>query len=177
MKETNFIISLTTLPPRIEHLGLVLDSLCKQDYENYEVHLNVPTETKFDGKYSEDLSHFDYGDKLKIFYVDDVGAVTKLYYTLLRSESPEQRIITVDDDFVYNKQMLLEYNEYIHDNPEISDDVFGFAGVYPVLETPTDGNLDCIGALDEPTRVGIVEGYKSVCYKRSHFNDDFFKNG
>ena len=78
MQETNFIISLTTLPPRFKHLRNVLDSLCNQDYSNYEVHLNVPKETKFDGKYSEDLSQFDYGDKLKIFYLDD----TKLYYTL-----------------------------------------------------------------------------------------------
>ena len=67
---------------------------------------------------------------------------------------------------------------YIEDNPEITEGVFGFAGVYPMLESgPTNGDLDCIGAVSEPTRVGIVEGYKSVCYKRSHFNDDFFENG
>lgn len=173
-----FIISLTTLPPRIKHLKLVLDSLCNQEYDNYEVHLNVPKETQFDGEYTEDLSKFDYGDKLKVFYVDDVGAVTKLYYTLLRSESDDQRIITVDDDFIYDRYMLAEYNQYIDDNPQISEGVFGFAGVYPIHSSgPTDGTLECIGALREPTRVGIVEGYKSVCYKRSHFNDDFFENG
>ena len=53
---------------------MVLDSLCGQPYDNYEVHLNVPKETKFDGEYKEDLSKYDYGDKLKIFYVEDVGA-------------------------------------------------------------------------------------------------------
>ena len=177
MAETNFIVSLTTLPPRFKHLRNVLDSLCNQDYSNYEVHLNVPKETKFDGKYSEDLSQFDYGDRLKIFYVDDIGAVTKLYYTLLRSENPNQRIITVDDDFIYNSSMLSEYDDYIKNNKDITDNVFGFAGVYPVLVNPTDGKLDCVGALEEPMRVGIVEGYNSVCYKRSHFTDDFFENG
>jgi hypothetical protein len=177
MQETNFIISLTTLPPRVQHLNLVLDSLCNQDYTNYEVHLNIPKETQFDGKYTYDLTHLNYGDKLKIFYVDDVGAVTKLYYTLLRTEDPNQRIITVDDDFIYSKQMLSEYNLYITENTRIADGVFGFAGVYPVLNEPTNGDLDCVGALSEPMKVGIVEGYKSVCYKRSHFNQDFFENG
>ena len=55
MQETNFIISLTTLPPRFKHLKMVLDSLCEQAYDNYEVHLNVPKETKFDGEYKNIL--------------------------------------------------------------------------------------------------------------------------
>jgi len=177
MEETKFIISLTTLPPRFKHLDKVLKSLCNQTYDNYEVHLNVPIETKFDGKYSEDLSKFNYGNRLKIFYVEDLGAVTKLYYTLRRTENPNQRIITVDDDFIYNTSMLSEYDDYIKNNEEISKSVFGFAGVYPVYDTPTDGSLECIGAVKDPIRVGIVEGYNSVCYMRKHFNEDFFKNG
>jgi hypothetical protein len=36
MKETKFIISLTTLPERLTDLKLVLDSLCNQNYSNYE---------------------------------------------------------------------------------------------------------------------------------------------
>jgi hypothetical protein len=177
MEETNFIISLTTLPPRFKYLNNVLNSLCNQDYSNYEVHLNVPKETKFDGKYTADLSKLNYGNRLKIFYVDDIGAVTKLYYTLLRSKNENQRIITVDDDFIYNSQMLSEFDNYIKNNKDIAEDVFGYGGVYPVLDTPTDGKLDCVGALKTATRVGIVEGYNGVCYKRSHFTDDFFENG
>ena len=105
MEETNFIISLTTLPNRIKYLKIVIDALCNQKYDNYEVHLNVPINTKFDGKYEADLEHLK-NDKLKIFFVEDVGAVTKLYYTLLRTTNPEQRIITVDDDFIYNEDII-----------------------------------------------------------------------
>ena len=96
----------------------------------------------------------------------------------LAEKKGEQRIITVDDDFIYDKYMLSEYNLYIQENPKISEGVIGFAGVYPIHKSgPTDGTLDCIGALKEPQRVGITEGYKSVCYKRSHFSKDFFENG
>lgn len=170
MEETNFIISLTTLPSRFKNLNLVLNSLCNQKYSNYEVHLNVSKEIMYD------MPKLLYSN-LKIFYVMDVGAVTKLYYTLQRCISLEQRIITVDDDFIYNKFMLLEYDNYIKNNSEITKNVFGFAGIYPVLNIPTDGKLNCIGALSKPVRVGIVEGYKSVCYKRNHFNNDFFSSG
>jgi glycosyltransferase involved in cell wall biosynthesis len=174
MEETNFIISLTTLPNRIKHLKRVIDSLCNQKYDNYEVHLNVPTETQFDGTYDADLEHLK-NDKLKIFFVEDVGAVTKLYYTLLRTNNAEQRIITVDDDLIYDEYMLDEYNYQITKN---SNDVIGFTGIYPVERSyKANGTLDFVGPVSEPMEVGILEGYKSVCYMRKHFTADFFKNG
>lgn len=174
MEETKFIISLTTLPNRIQHLKRVIESLCNQKYDNYEVHLNVPKETQFDGKYEANLNYLQ-NDRLKIFYVDDVGAVTKLYHTLKRTTELTQRIITVDDDLIYSEYMLDEYNYQITQN---SEDVIGFAGIYPTYNGyKCDGTLDFVGPVNEYTCVGILEGYKSVCYMRKHFTDDFFENG
>lgn len=169
--ETNFIISLTTLPNRSANINDVLLSLCSQNYDNYEVHLNVPKQTEFDGSYNIDFPFIKH-DKLKIFYVDDVGAITKIYYTLKRTYSPSQRIISVDDDFIYSPDMLSIYNYSIQHLP---DAVLGFAGIYPIgLES--NGDLNCIGCLEPGNycEVGILEGYKSICYRRDFFDDEFF---
>lgn len=172
-----YIISLTTLPNRIHNIKNVLYSLCNQEYDNYEVHLNVPKITKYDGDFdiSFDFKGFENDDRLKVFYVEDIGAITKIYYTLKRSEDPEQRIISVDDDFIYSSEMISIYDEMLENY--FDEGVLGFAGIWPV-EIETDGTLNCVGCInpDEYLKVGLLEGYKSICYKRKYFDYEFFEH-
>jgi hypothetical protein len=167
MKETKFIISLTTLPERLTDLHLVLESLCNQNYSNYEVHLNISNNIKID------YSLFPYKN-LKIFFIEDIGAISKLYYTLRRITDDEQHIITVDDDFIYHNEMLQEYNKIVLD---YQNEAIGFAGIYPIesIHTNINGTFDFVGPTNIVRKVGVLEGYKSVCYKRKFFKDDFFK--
>ena len=168
MKETKFIISLTTLPERLTDLKLVLDSLCNQNYSNYEVHLNISNNIQID------YSLFPYKN-LKIFVITDIGAISKLYYTLIRITDGEQHIITVDDDFIYHTEMLNEYNNLVLNYP---NEAIGFAGIYPInsIYTNSTAYFNFIGPTQKPTQVGVLEGYKSICYKRKFFKDDFFQS-
>lgn len=172
-----YIISLTTLPNRIHNIKNVLYSLCNQDYDNYEVHLNVPKTTKYDGDFdnSFDFKGFENDDRLKVFYVEDIGAITKIYYTLKRVEDPEQRIISVDDDFIYSSEMISIYDEMVENY--FDEGVLGFAGIWPV-DLESDGSLNGVGCIntDEYMLVGLLEGYKSVLYKRKYFDDEFFND-
>ena len=167
--ERNFIITLTTIPSRYESLLQCLDSLIKQNYSNYEIHLNIPINTKFEGKYTKDITINN--DKLKIFYVNDLGPITKIYYTLKRVNNLEQFIITVDDDFTYDCNMLQLYNTQVS---KLSNFAIGFAGIYPINNSEQFFIGGSIPA-KEPTFVGVLEGYKSVCYKRKFFDNDFFE--
>ena len=103
--ENKFIISLSTLPSRYDSLKQCLISLLEQNYSNYEIHLNIPKYNKFEGAYTHNLDFND--DKLKIYYIDDIGPISKIYYTLERTKNMNQRIISVDDDFKYNKDFLI----------------------------------------------------------------------
>lgn len=151
------IISLTSIPKRKRSLRKTLKSLIKQDYENFEIQLNLPKE--MEGRLK--VRH----PKIKLYYVDDIGPLTKLYYTLQRYQGTEQKIITVDDDIVYHPQMLSAYASM-----SISKRAVGFAGI-----NITNGVLKGIHQVNRPTRVDILEGYKTVCYCASYFEDDFFE--
>jgi hypothetical protein len=162
------IISLTTLPNRHSNLKRNLSSLLQQDYKEFEVHLNVPITTQLNGVWKKELD-IPIDSRLKVFYVEDIGAITKLFYTLKRTNG---RIITVDDDFIYHPQMLNQYSQLIEQMP---DAALGFAGIYPI-GNPSNGDLHCIGCLSPGTfaKVGVLEGYKSVCYNSQWFDEQFF---
>ncbi len=166
--EKFLIISLTTLPSRYNSLKQCLESLLNQNYSNYEIHLNIPKKNQFEGPYTHKLDYNN--DKLKIFYIDDIGSISKIYYTLKRIEDRNQRIITVDDDIIYDKDMLFEYNRVLD---KYNDSCIGFAGIQ-AINNKGEYKHCCIGPVKTPTSVGILEGYKSVCYKRDFFSDDFF---
>lgn len=166
--ETHFIISLSTLPSRYESLKLCLKSLFEQNYSNYEIHLNIPKYNKFEGAYTHKLKFNN--NKLKIYYIDDIGPISKIYYTLDRTKNKNQRIISVDDDMVYNKNMLKVYNTILSKSNYL-ECCIGFSGIYPVNNINT---FFINKNTNKPIYVGILEGYKSICYKREFFNNDFF---
>ena len=166
--EKFLIISLTTLPSRYQSLKQCLESLLNQNYSNYEIHLNIPKNNQFEGPYTHKLDYNN--DKLNIFYIDDIGSISKIYYTLNRIEDHNQRIISVDDDIIYDKDMLFEYNRVLD---QYNDSCIGFAGICKINNNDKYTHC-CIGPVKTHQSVGVLEGYKSVCYKRDFFSDDFF---
>ena len=156
-KKQNFIISLTSIPKRNRSLKKTLKSLVSQDYENFSIELNLPKEMKGTVEVQD--------NKIKVFYVDDIGPITKLFYTLQRHEGTNHKIITVDDDIHYHPEMLKTYGSM-----RISRSAVGFAGINIV-----DGKFASVTQVENPTSVDILEGYKSVCYSPLFFERDFFE--
>jgi len=177
------IITLTTLPSRIvqeyDHgFKSNLKSLLNQEYEGeYEIHLNVPSVLKHTNEayvipdWLKELEETN--PKLKIFNVEeDLGPITKLYYTLKRIDDPEAIIIVCDDDLVYHSKMVDEQvkNQHIFENtatgydgvraedPSVFDDVRN----YYVVSVPRD------------IYVNHLQHYKTVSYRRKWFEEDFF---
>jgi hypothetical protein len=105
-------------------------------------------------------------DKLKIYRTNDYGSITKIAPTILRTEDPETIIITVDDDMIYMDGFI----QYLLKKEEIyANSAIGFAGL-----TAYDGTCRFCTTVKKDTKVKILEGYKSVLYKRKFFSDDFF---
>ncbi len=170
------ILSMTTIPIRLKEerhgwgIKPVLDILLNLSYTNYEIHLNIPYISQFNNteyeipKWLLDLQESN--NKLKIFRCNDYGSVTKIVPTLLRISDPDQTIITVDDDLLYMDgfiQYLLK-KEKEHPNSSL-----GFAGIGSY-----DGSCHFCTTLPKDTKVKILEGYKTVLYKRKFFTEDFF---
>jgi hypothetical protein len=170
------ILSLTTIPSRLNEIregwGFkpVIKKLLDLSYTNYEVHLNLPYISSMTNEpYSipnwlEDLEKNN--DKLKIYRTNDYGSITKIAPTILRTEDPETIIITVDDDMIYMDGFI----QYLLKKEEIyANSAIGFAGL-----TAYDGTCHFCTTVKKDTKVKILEGYKSVLYKRKFFSDDFF---
>ena len=104
LKEDNsdLIVSLTTLPSRINSLDLTLTSLLKQS--NLPSKVVVWITDKIDRSYiSENVLEFE-RHGIEFRFIKDLGPHTKLLYAL--KEFPEHRIITVDDDIIYPPNMI-----------------------------------------------------------------------
>lgn len=179
------IISLTTIPSRLVSeydydIKYCLESLLNQNYDDFEVHFNVPYTFKSTNeeyiipewltKLSED------NVKLKIFRTDDMGTLTKLYPTVMRVTEPETIIIVVDDDLIYNSEMVAEHvknqskwmnNPVGYDGMRSRDENGSFASNFKDMR-----DYYFSGTYID-SRVDILQHYKSISYKRRFFGDDF----
>jgi hypothetical protein len=178
MSQEKVILTLTTIPERLsyEHpLGLkrVIYSLINLKYDNYEIHFNIPHKNKKTGVdyvIPEWLQNINGGEKLRIFRTEDYGPSTKLYPTLQRITDPNQLIIIVDDDLVYESRLIEGHLTLREKNDDV---VWGFAGLNNLGEKFKDARDRFVIGVNHDVRVGIIEHYKTVSYRRRFFEDDF----
>lgn len=178
MSQEKVILTLTTIPERLSFnhpLGLirVIYSLMNMKYDNYEIHFNIPMVNKKTGvEYviPNWLNDLNGRDKLRIFRTEDYGPSTKLYPTLQRITDPNQLIIVVDDDLLYESRLIEGHLTLREKNDDV---VWGFAGLNNLGEKFGDARDRFVIGLNHDVRVGIIEHYKSVSYRRRFFGEDF----
>ena len=159
------IITLTTIPNRLNQtnggLKPVIDKLLNLSYENYEIHINIPylckksNESYVIPKWLETINN----PKLKIFRTEDYGSLTKILPTIMRLDRNDDTIlITVDDDLEY-MDGFIEY--HLEKRKTYPNSVLGFAGLSAI-----DGTCHFCTTVEKDIRVKILEGYKTISYKK-----------
>lgn len=103
------IVSMTTVPSRINTLSHVLDSIFNQTVQPDLVSIYVSKE-----EFLENSLHYDY-DRVKITYVDgNIRGHKKYFYAF--KEFKDDIVITIDDDVVYDRntieKLLLYHKKY-----------------------------------------------------------------
>jgi hypothetical protein len=173
------VITLTTVPERLmfepeDGFKLCLKSLCEQNHNQYEVHLNLPhiySVTKQEYVIPKWLDEYQvrYGH-LKIFRMEDMGPPTKVVPTIQR-EDKETLMIVVDDDLIYHPDMIIEHLKY-HNLLENSVVLYDGRN----LVTPKWGDLrdSWVLTVGEISRVKELQHYKSCSYFVKYFEQDFF---
>ena len=174
------VITLSTVPERLlnnhpDGFKKVINSLCTQAYDNYEVHINIPEIYKVTNEpYIIPNWLVEYQSlhpTLHIYRCEDNGAVTKLAPTIARVIDPEYIIVVVDDDLIYHQDMLREHIKY---QEMFKDSVILYDG--RGLVKPKYGDLRdaWILSVAEVLQVKSLQHYKSVSYRRRYFDDTFF---
>lgn len=109
-RDIEIIVSLTTIPSRINSASLVIWKLLNQTVKPDRIILNL-SHDEFDNVKLPRLIRKELKLGLEIFYCENIKPHKKYYYTLLNN--PEAVIITVDDDFIYSKRLIEKlYNSY-----------------------------------------------------------------
>jgi hypothetical protein len=101
VNKNKLIISLTTIPTRIDKIENVLESLLNQTIKADMIYINIP---KKYSRFSEcakvpDFITNKYNDRVKIFYLEeDYGPATKFIGCLLNPDISDKDIILITDD-------------------------------------------------------------------------------
>lgn len=182
---SKIILTLTTIPERLNSthnfdMSYCIKSLLNLNYNDYEVHLNIPNiygrtgEQYIIPEWLENITDV----KLKVYRTDDYGSITKLIPTLQRIDDDDTVIIVVDDDITYHKELI---NEHIKNRTKWPDYVVGYDGI---RTRNTDGTLannfgdprdHFFTATGTNSLVDILQHYKSISYKRYFFENDFYE--
>lgn len=102
-RNPKILISLTTFPPRINSVYKTISTLLEQTVKPDEVVLWLATEDFPDKKLPENLTNLQtFG--LTIKWCDNIKSYKKLIPAL--AEYPDDIIITVDDDYYYDKDLV-----------------------------------------------------------------------
>lgn len=172
------VVTLSTVPKRLfgksgDQYGIQpgLKTILEQSNIEYQVHLNIPYSYQYQRIDIPQWLH-DWQEKyphLKIFRTPDYGPITKLYPTLKRNLSDDTVIITVDDDLLYNDGFILSHLEGIERHPNCA---LGYAGVTSIEENLV-GRYHFASTQPEDIRVRLLEGYKTVSYRKGFFTEEF----
>lgn len=168
------VVSLTTVPSRIQQLKPTIVSLLRQSKLPAHIELNLP-------KKSNEAKPWCIPDwlvnlqALKIYWVDqDYGPATKFIPTLERYQHQDQLIIVVDDDMVYPKNLISQLLE--------ADQAVGGAKVFCAnghcitknhvfFDHPSDKHI-----LAGQRRVAIIEGCGGYAIRSRHLDVVALKN-
>lgn len=115
---SDVIISLTSYPARLPKLHIVIKSLLRQKYQPSKIYLYLGTDTK-DSDIPDSLKKLEKKSKglfeIKTNY-EDLKPHKKYFYVM--QENPESIVITVDDDLIYDCNLVKDLYKSYKKHPE-----------------------------------------------------------
>lgn len=182
---SKIVVSLTTIPERIDRLKPTLKSLLFQTRPPQKIYLNIPYQTFRDGskyvipKWMEDLKSLEI-----VRITEDYGPASKFIPTL-ESQPEDQLILVVDDDHLYPPRFIEEfesshqkYGDYIlaaggwrvpKDLTDRSTKVW--MNIFKIPPAPVKGSK-----IKQLYPTNIVQGYAGYLIKPNFFNLDELKD-
>lgn len=181
------IITLTTIPPRMNTIIPTLNSLLMQTADIEKIYLFIPK--KYRRPEFDDYVMPDYPDGIEVQVVEfDYGPATKILPAIKKFSGQDKTIIFCDDDRIYDSgwaQRLLDASEKMPDHCIVERgfnlDRIEAKGKYNTKNLAYRlKRLFSLGkwkasAAAKPGEVDVLEGYGGVLVKPRFFNEDVFE--
>ncbi len=167
------VVSLTTIPDRINKMKEVILSIINQSVTISKFYIIIPED--IDNIYIIPPSLYELIPKVEIIRSkNDFGPITKLLPIIdLIDISKDIWLLTIDDDIIYDNKHIYNLINEVKNHNNNKDKVYGFIGL--TIENINNNyknkyNFSSTNCEDE---VSILEGYGSIIYHRSVFKNDF----
>ena len=109
------IVSLTTIPSRIDKVWITIESLLRQTYKPDQIILWLAEDEAATVELPEQLKN-QIKRGMTIRYCENLKSYKKFYYTM--KENPNAYVVTVDDDVIYAETMIEELIKTYKKNPK-----------------------------------------------------------
>jgi hypothetical protein len=172
------VVTLTTIPSRLPHIGTTLKSLMRQSRAPARIALNLPYHSK---RESADYVVPNFLLELKsvaIHRCEDMGPATKVIPTLAR-ETAAQKIIVVDDDRIYPPNLVADLEDAAARDEHSAFGMSGWVVPADLTDRPTTiwANLKMLAPapvrarrLIAPLAVDILQGLSGYLVRPAFFD-------
>jgi hypothetical protein len=177
VRNENIVVTLTTTPYRINNLKANLDSIFKQNATIQNIYISIPHKFQRDNLDYIIPEWLAKDDRITILRSKDYGPATKLVGALEKIKFvPNTIIITIDDDVIYPKNLVLHLAYFAKANP---NSAVGVMGAVPIYDKEQKISLDSEYGLKRISQanasVHILQGWASVAYRARFFDRTIFE--
>ena len=177
-KRADVIVTMTTLPSRIDRIGPTIKSLLNQRVAPGGIRLNVPATSRRESQPYVVPEWLGRLRSVTICRCDDYGPATKLLPALM-SAAPAQRLIVVDDDRIYHRHFIEQMVRHADAHPDVAVAGSGWDAPADLTDRPSTLTATLAGRAPVPikcTRVGrprevdIVQGLSGYLVEPRFFD-------
>ena len=171
--EKRLVVSLTTIPSRIEHICSCINSILLQSRPADKIYIHIPDFSFRENRAYEVPAVIQADPRIHIHHCKtDEGPILKLSAALICETDPDTLILTVDDDTVYPRHLIETLLDHNGDFPRSA---LGFRGWHlPRSEKFLKRHILYGNSVTSPTRVDVLSGVCGILYPRHLFEPDFF---
>ena len=135
-RRADVVITLTTLPSRIERIDTTLKSLLRQTISPTTIRLNVPRVSRREGVTYDVPERLRRLRSVTIVTCDDYGPATKLIPALLDARD-DTRLLVVDDDRIYHAHFVEQMVACSDRHPDAAVASSGWNAPADLIDRPT----------------------------------------
>lgn len=177
-RRSGLVVTLTTIPGRIEVLAPTLKSLLRQTAAPERILLCVPAWSEREQRTTTVPAWISALRSVTVVAVPDQGPATKFLSTL-GAVAPDQAVVVVDDDRVYHRRLLATYQAWAAERPDVAITAAGWRVPADLVDRPTTLWARLARApyvprranqVRTPERTDIVQGVHSYLVRPSFFD-------
>ena len=160
-RRADVIVTLTTLPSRIERIETTLKSLLRQSVSPASIRLNVPAMSRREGVAYRVPDRLKGLRSVSVVACDDYGPATKLIPALLGAP-PDTRLLVVDDDRIYHTRFIEQMVAWSDRQPDAAIASSGWNVPVDLIDRPTTLVATLRGQPPAPIKCTRVRGALDV---------------